>query len=195
MDLTDSDVAIETIVEHAQGGCTDAFHQLVVRFQEPIRLYFARNVTCGSVADDLSQEVFIAAFRQLEGFQRRSKVFTWLMGIARNKLLHYLRTQFRHRKNFAAERLAEKVQERIRYLEDAQNEANEHADFLDALDHCLSELPAAARNLIEQFYFEGNSSSEIAEQKRCSSGAIRMKLLRIREILQKCILTNSNVQH
>ena len=195
MDFSAKDDSIDTLVELAQGGCMESFHELVVTHQETIRIYFARNVACSAVSDDLAQEVFIAAFRQLKAFQHRSRFSTWLMGIARNKLLHHLRTQLRRRRNLSSDKLIEAFRERLTRLESVDDEAEQHEEYLQALGHCIGRLPDPARALIEQFYFEGQSSIQMGDQHQCSSGAIRMKLLRIREILQSCILANSGQEN
>jgi RNA polymerase sigma-70 factor, ECF subfamily len=50
------------------------------------------------VADDLTQETYLRAFKALPGFQGRSSVRTWLLGIARRTCADHLRTVVRRRR-------------------------------------------------------------------------------------------------
>lgn len=45
-------------------------------------------------ADDIAQETFIAAYDRLYSFRGEASVKSWLLGITRNKSLHYLRSSF-----------------------------------------------------------------------------------------------------
>ncbi len=50
------------------------------------------------VADDLTQETFLRAFKALDSFEGRSSVRTWLLGIARRACADHLRAVVRRRR-------------------------------------------------------------------------------------------------
>ncbi len=74
----------EDLVEKVLAGNSDAFDELVVRYQDRVFNTLAR--MCGSTqeAEDLSQETFLKAFRALGSFRQGSKFYTWLFRIAVN---------------------------------------------------------------------------------------------------------------
>ena len=74
----------EDLVEKVLAGNSDAFDELVVRYQDRVFNTLAR--MCGSTqeAEDLSQETFLKAFRALSSFRQGSKFYTWLFRIAVN---------------------------------------------------------------------------------------------------------------
>ena len=162
------------------------FDQLVLDNHQMVRMFLARFISCPQQVDDLAQETFVAAFRQQHLYQGRSKPSTWLIGIARNKALQHFRLQKRQKQKLLD--LAEIIPTPVQ-LQGSSKEslAGETIDRLDALRHCLGKLPQPSFELIDQFYFGKASAVTIAAQSNSKEGTIRMKLMRIRQVLQKCI--------
>ena len=192
MDSSALDGSTERLVEQAQAGNLAAFHELVVEHQREVRLFIARRISCSAQADDLAQEVFLCAFRQIGQIESTSSFLNWLLGISRNKLREHWRSHFRQQRQW--QEFSQSPEQAFHENGPRQEElAEEHASFVRALTGCLGELPKRSRNVVEQFYFEQVPATEIARQQNCSAGAIRMKLLRIREILHRCILRRSSL--
>ena len=179
------------LVEKASSGCSDSFRQLVEQNQRQIRLYLGKYVQCPSQVDDIAQEVFLVAFRELNRFLFESKFSTWLIGIARNKALEFLKAETKARKSRKEFFEAEIASRQISRLEHQQRESEFAEQRLSAMQFCLEQLPNQARKLIERYYFDQQTANSIANEADISAGSIRMKLLRIRQILQKCIVARS----
>jgi RNA polymerase sigma factor (sigma-70 family) len=64
-------------------------------FQRPIYYYVRRMVLSHDDADDLTQQVFIKAWKGLDGFRGDSKLSTWLYRIAHNECISFLRSSKR----------------------------------------------------------------------------------------------------
>lgn len=191
MQFAESDQS-QSLVELASNGCAESFRQLVLNHQQLVRIYLARFIHCSSQVEDVAQDVFMVAFEQLRQFRHEAKFSTWLLGIARNKALHFLRTQTNQRKKQRQLFEAEIAKQNAQRLEKDDQDAEQHKDRLDALKSCLDQLPAKSRDLIDKYYFEKKSSVAIADSTRQKSSSIRMKLLRIRRILQACIALKIN---
>ena len=179
------------LVEKASSGCSDSFRQLVEQNQRQIRLYLGRYVQCPSQVDDIAQEVFLVAFRELNRFLFESKFSTWLIGIARNKALEFLKAETKARKSRKEFFEAEIASRQISRLEHQQRESEFAEQRLSAMQFCLEQLPKKARELIDRYYFDQQTANNIAKNAEISAGSVRMKLLRIRQILQKCIVARS----
>ena len=89
--MKDYDKLSSRLVEQAKAGQEAAFEQLVRIYQADVRGFFMRRLGRQAVADDLAQEVFIAAIRNIEQLNDNSSFRGWLMGISRNKMIDYLR--------------------------------------------------------------------------------------------------------
>jgi RNA polymerase sigma-70 factor, ECF subfamily len=83
------------IVRKAQGGDERAF-AILVRAYEPLVLTFVlRLVGDRSLAEDLTQEIFLRVFKALPGFSFRSQFTTWLLQVAKNRVLDEFRARDR----------------------------------------------------------------------------------------------------
>ncbi len=83
-----------TLIERVLAGAGDveAFRELVERHQRRVFLFVRNLVRHAPDAEDLVQEVFVAAFRKLHSFNaERSQFSTWLLTIARNRCLNHLK--------------------------------------------------------------------------------------------------------
>ncbi|MDT5042589.1 MAG: polymerase sigma-70 factor, subfamily [Actinoplanes sp.] len=81
----------------ARSGDTGAQAAFVRRTQAEVWRFCAALVDPGA-ADDLTQETYLRAFRALPGFEGRSTVRTWLLGIARRACADHLRAVVRRRR-------------------------------------------------------------------------------------------------
>ena len=188
--LEDVDLS-RILVEKALTGCSHSFRQLVEQNHRRIRLYLGRYVHCSEEVDDIAQEVFCVAFSQLSHFRGKAKFSTWLIGIARNKALEFLRAETKRRASQKQFLEAEIASQRVTRLEQKHDSCGLVERRIQAMQLCLDLLPDQSRELINRYYFDHESASKIADASTVSAGSIRMKLLRIRQILQKCILTRS----
>ncbi len=102
--MSDCDVAperpdlrgIDELVSLAKRGDRAAMGQLYHRFRD--RIFALALHLCGSrdQADDITQDVFLLAFKRLPQFAGRSEFFTWLYRIAVNRALNARRDGRRH---------------------------------------------------------------------------------------------------
>src|SRR5439155_2136159 len=121
---------IDAVLDEIERGRTDAFGQVVRAYALPLRSYLASQVHHLEDVDDLAQEVFLTAFRNLSGYRRGEDFGAWLRGIARNKLLTYFRSQ--SRRNQAMQRFRAEVARTIENdLEQAA--AGDRAEVIERL--------------------------------------------------------------
>lgn len=81
----------------------EAFEQIYNEYSDKIYGYIFLLVNDKEVAEDLTQDAFIKAYRCLEQFNGESQLFTWLFKISRNVTIDYLRKRNRF-KFFSIER-------------------------------------------------------------------------------------------
>ena len=181
------------LVKKASNGCSDSFGQLVESHQQTLRLFLSRFIHCSARVDDIAQEVFLVAYRQLMTFRHEAKFSTWLLGIARNKALEFLRTEVAAKKNQNQFLEAEIAKRKISRLENDKKDFEQTQERIYTLQSCLDQLPLQSKQLVTQYYFDQQSLAAIDPKSRQSSSTIRMKLLRIRRILRKCIMANTGI--
>ena len=79
------------LVGRVAKGDRAAVRLLFMRHHARVYRFVARQTGSESMADDIANEVFLELWRQAPGFEGRSEVSTWLLGIARFKALSPLR--------------------------------------------------------------------------------------------------------
>src|SRR5207237_808597 len=84
---------VRKLIDEAREGSADAFCGLVKLYQARVRTYIARFIRDQNVVDDLAQNTFLSGFRRLESYRGDAALGTWLLAIARNEALMYLREE------------------------------------------------------------------------------------------------------
>lgn len=187
MDDPSLDTSEKTLLERAVQGDVDAFSELVRMHYPAIRVYLGSHVHDHGALDDLAQDVFLRAFRGLPTLRQAVAFRGWLLGIARNRALEYLR-ELARRDVIGRDQFQQMLEEaQVAFLEaDGEDEGQGGVDLV-ALRHCMSTLPAASARLVEEHYLRGRSIVSLAAEMRRSAGSVRMALLRLREALRDCI--------
>jgi RNA polymerase sigma-70 factor (ECF subfamily) len=175
------------LVADIRAGSRDAFTRLVRLHQAKVRCYLGRFVRGMDVVDDLAQETFIAAYRNLATYRQQSTLGLWLLGIARNLALKHLRDEQRRRAQEAdtfEASLSRWAEERMEIDESA---VARHEQVVAALRTCIEGLQKHSAGMIRDAYFKGRSAAEIAQDSGKSEGAVWVTMMRIRQALRECI--------
>jgi len=86
----EADAAERSLVQALQAGQHAAFREAVGRYS-PQMLARARSIVGPANAEDVVQEAWLAAFRQIGGFEQRASLGTWLLSIVSNTSISLLR--------------------------------------------------------------------------------------------------------
>jgi len=174
------------VVARARAGDRAAFGQLVGEHQAAVRGFLSRFVADADLADDLAQEVFVAAHRSLVGFRGEALFRSWLFGIARNLVALHFRQRPPERAAADDELERALTQWRRQRLE-AEGEADETEQRLAALAGCIEALPGDSAELLTGYYFKGQGAAEVGRVTGKSVDAVRMALMRLRRALRRCV--------
>ena len=151
------------------------------------------------VAEDLVQETFLAALRARESFAGRSSVRTWLFGILKHKIIDHIR-------KISRERPANVPDSMETSLIDSFDESGgwntqpakwstdpslllEQREFLEMLQHCLSELPPRLHQVFTMRELDGLSTEEICKTMDITPTNGGVMLHRARMRLRNCLET------
>jgi len=144
------------LVAAIAAGDKAALRTLYARHQVRLFRFLVRLTNDAATAEELLSDVFLDVWRQAGRFEGRSQVSTWLIGIARNKALSALR---RH----TTEALDEEAAALIEDPADNPEVALAKRETSAILGHCLAELSAAHREIIDLVYYHGKTIDEAAE--------------------------------
>jgi RNA polymerase sigma-70 factor (ECF subfamily) len=179
----------EQLVALAQQGDKQAYNLLVLKYQHKIIHLVNRYINDASEAQDIAQDTFIKAYRDLGNFRGDARFYTWLYRIAINTTKNYLVS--RYKKNIAdaisdedAEIYAANQQWQT-FNTPEQQVLNQ--EILDAIYLAIELLPEDMRMAITLREFEGMSYEEIAQIMKCPSGTVRSRIFRAREAIDNKI--------
>ena len=164
------------LIREALSGDEDAYAELVRRYQDSVARLALKITRRPDWVEDLCQEVFISAFKNLSRFKKRASFTTWLYRIAVNKSLEAVRgegARARLIKRAARESLPDSliVQDRMsgeRLVLDRELQARVH----DALGKLAPEM----RAILTLRYLEELSTPEIARVLEIPEGTVRSRL-------------------
>jgi RNA polymerase sigma-70 factor (ECF subfamily) len=158
-------------LEQLRRGDADAGHQLVRDYYPGIYRYLLSLAERPDVAEDLTQETFLQAWRHLDQFQGRAPLRAWLYGIARREFLRALRSR---RSQTSLDELAEVAEPHgPAWTEGVQ------------LRIVLCRLPREEREVVLLHYLEGYNCQEIARIVRAPVGTVKQRLMTARAHLQQ----------
>ena len=171
------------LLERAAQADREAFGELALRHQSRVRGYVSRFVADSEEGFDLSQNVFLEAYRSLSMFDLGLEFFPWLRGIALNLVRESLRAGSRLRAREL--RVFEDTLRRWKAECIGREEGAE--DRLGLLRDCVEGLDPDSRALVEKRYFEGLEMDAVAVWAKKRAGALSMQFLRIRAALAQCV--------
>lgn len=157
------------LVRAAAGGDRAAFGELYVRYARLVHGILLARVP-PEAADDLVQDVFLSAMRQLRGLRTVAAFRGWLAAIARNRAMDYFR-QTRPRVP---------LEENMKHVSQARNTGLEALEVLDL----IRRLPEAYREPMILRLVEGMTGPEIARQTGLTADSVRVNLCRGMKMLR-----------
>jgi RNA polymerase sigma-70 factor (ECF subfamily) len=176
------------LVRRAKKGDYRAFDLLVLKYQSRIISIAFKFVKEIQLAEDISQEAFIKAYRSIDSFREESAFYTWLYRITANTAKNYLVSKGRRKESSISEM---SISENEDFYELPTNDSPEQIlmaqSLKDTIYDALSNLPEDTRTALSLREFEGLNYEEIAEIMNCPVGTVRSRIFRGREALENLI--------
>ncbi|UCC17038.1 MAG: RNA polymerase sigma factor [Dehalococcoidales bacterium] len=175
----DESSEIEKFVTLAINGDVEAFGELYTYHVKKIYRYVYYNVHNNKErAEDITQEVFLKAWRAIGSCKGKEKTFSsWLYRIAHNLIIDIIRKSQKQLSHEA------ELPEEIRDKSDGMEISLEQRDLLKVIDV----LSPNQRQVILMKFIEDMDNQEIAETMGKSTGAIRILQMRALEVLRKTL--------
>lgn len=173
------------LVARIRAGSAAAFRELVERFERPILSLVVRMVRDPALAEDLTQEVFIKAYRKLHTYDPRRKLSSWLFKVAHNATIDHLRRQ--RLRTVPLEATTADGEESWEVLETPAEKGPdrryEGAETAAAIDAALGRMRPRYREILLLRFREGLAYHEIAEVLGIAMGTVKVHLHRARKQL------------
>jgi RNA polymerase sigma-70 factor, ECF subfamily len=180
VDAGDDAAFDQDLIQSVLSGDTGKYAILVRRYQVGLYRYALAMVLDSDVAADLVQDTFVKAYANLSRCRDQSKFGTWVFQILRNRCLDHLKE--RRRKDIPLDDHHD-----IPATEPGPEWELERRVLRDVLDRALANLPEAQREAFILKHVHDFTYEEMAEIAGASVSALRMRVLRARELLQSLL--------
>lgn len=170
----------QQIIDNVLGGRTDQFALIIRRYGANVRQFVSRTIHGNEDAEELTQNVFVKAFRRLDSYQaEKGTLMNWLLGIAWKEVLMFLRKSQPVITDIEAEAESQLVsdEEADRMLAE-QEEQN-----IKTLHEAVATLKPEDQMLLHLYYTEDLPLKEIAEIVGHDPLYLATRLQRIRKKL------------
>ncbi|MBZ5626611.1 MAG: sigma-70 family RNA polymerase sigma factor [Acidobacteriia bacterium] len=183
MELTDA-----AFVTKARSGDTDAFRVLVERHGRALFRLGFRMTGNEQDAEDVVQESFLRAYRQLGKFDERASFGTWLYRIATNCALDLVRSRKRRSENLAP--ADPEMDDPVLSLPSGDPTPERVAlssEVRDRVADAMKELSATERTAFVLRHFEGMCIEEVSRVLECQPGAAKHSVFRAVQKLRRAL--------
>lgn len=143
-----------------------AFSEVVRQYSQPLYWKIRRMVLTHEDTDDVLQNTFMKAWNNLDEFQNKSKISTWIYRIAINEALDYLRKQ----KSVSAVSADEDVSVANKLMADEYFDGDETQA---QLQQAIAMLPDVQRVVFNLRYFDEMKYAEMSKLLNTSEGALK----------------------
>ncbi len=180
----------EELVDRFRSGDEDSFRILVERYSPFIFNIICRTIKDRSLAEDLSQEVFLRMYRFLNGFKKKCRFSTWLYRLTVNVCFSAQRRSKEESKVVSLSYQTENVGSNpgTRELEDesfSPRKTLEKEELTGKIKSAIDSLSEVLKMTFILREFEDLSYNELAKVFQCSQGTIKSRLSRARETLRQ----------
>ena len=157
------------LVKRLQRRESGAMAELYDRYGRLVYALILRVVRDGGIAEDLVQETFLRVWNRVQGFDAaRGALGPWLLAVARNRAIDYLRSAGGRMQNA----LELEETERPAVFVDFERQLV-NSDRVRRVKVALQKLSENQRSVIELAYFEGLSQTEMAERMGQPLGTVK----------------------
>jgi RNA polymerase sigma-70 factor (ECF subfamily) len=179
------------LVAELQAGSDAAFDHLVTHYHANVY-----NLVYGILADpadaaDVTQEVFLRAFRGIRGFRGGSSLKTWLYRVSVRQALNHRRWCWRHhRQQISIDGQREDGKSVVLELKDEEATPFEQCaahETQATVRRALAAVPALFRSAVILRDLEGLSYEEVSEILEISVGTVKSRILRGRRMLKEIL--------
>jgi RNA polymerase sigma-70 factor, ECF subfamily len=167
----------QAVIDRVLAGDRDAFGILIERYSDPLYRHAYGMTGSADVAEDILQVSFIKAFHHLG--EVRGRFDAWVFRIVANGCKDWL-------KNIRRTHLSYEEDDQPSGYETPDEELD-RGEIRRDLDGALAALPSSLREAFVMKHVEGRSYEEMADLLDTTVGALKMRVHRAREALQKLL--------
>ena len=172
------------IINLVKKGDSRAFDILMVKYQD--RLIYSVYKFCKDLelSQDITQEAFVKAFRNIDKFRGESSFYTWIYRIAINTAKNYFSNKSRGAETYNEDILDTALSD-MSLNSDNPETLLAAEEMKDAVNQAFQNLPDEIRSTLSLREYDGLSYEEIAKVQNCPIGTVRSRIFKGRELINE----------
>ncbi|NML13618.1 RNA polymerase sigma factor [Azohydromonas caseinilytica] len=178
----DNDEVLRLLGRIGQGD-EAAFRTLYRAFSRRLYAYVIRKIGHEAQAEEIVADTLYEVWKAPARFRGESQFSTWLIGIARNKVL----MAFRSRKPDAVYEDLQEIAEVVASEDAGAFELLARQQRREGVQHCMERLSDDHRECIHLVFYEGMALAEVAQVQGCPENTVKTRLFHARQKLRNCL--------
>jgi RNA polymerase sigma-70 factor (ECF subfamily) len=179
-ELTESQIA--KLLDLIQAGDEPSMCTLYLAFGRRVYAFALNTLRDHGDAEQVVVDTMYEVWRQAHRFNRQCRFSTWLLGIARNKILHVLRDRAPDHEDI------DSVQDLLPCPNSDPYRSVAERQHRQTVLSCLEELPGPQRECLQLVLAEGLSLAEIAEIQGCPENTVKTRLFKARRRVKESLI-------
>ncbi|MBL8030331.1 MAG: RNA polymerase sigma factor [Candidatus Doudnabacteria bacterium] len=171
----------EKIAEDVQAGKTQAFGELVTRYEKKLSRYAKKFLFDHLESEDLVQEIFLKAFLNIQSFDTKRSFNSWVYRIAHNLFINEIKKKGKEPLPFFDPDTLFPHPTEPKKADDAIKEE----ELQKMMNACLSKLSPKYREVMILFYAEELSYEQISDILRIPASTVGVRLSRAKKALKE----------
>jgi RNA polymerase sigma-70 factor (ECF subfamily) len=160
-----------------------AFRELYRAFSRRLYAYVLRQLGDPAQAEEIVSDTLYEVWKAPARFRGDAQFSTWLIGIARNKVL----MAFRGRKPDSKHEDLDVVVETVASEDASAFDILAQQQRREGVRHCMDKLSDEHRECVHLVFYEGLSLAEVAQVQTCPEGTVKTRLFHARQKLKNCL--------
>jgi RNA polymerase sigma-70 factor, ECF subfamily len=164
-------------------GDQNAFKELYRAYARKLYAYVLRQLGDPAQAEEIVSDTLYEVWRQPARFRGDAQFSTWLIGIARNKVLMAFRARRPDSDHEDLDDLADQLEGEGGCAFDVLAQKQRH----EGVQHCMGKLGDEHRECVHLVFYEGLSLGEVAQVQACPENTVKTRLFHARQKLRNCL--------
>lgn len=155
------------LMRQAQQGDKTAYHKLLVAITPFLRRFVQGRIFNHDAIEDIVQEILLAIHKSRHTYNADDPFERWMYGVARYKMIDYLRKMTRHTQK-------EILTDNFETFLHIPSNSNKEGVLAQDLEDAMAQLPDRQRKIINMMKLDGYSVAETAAEMKMSEGAVKV---------------------
>jgi len=174
------------LVRRLAAGDERAVGDLLAAYGQRLYAYALRLTGDPALADDVTQDAVVAAWRSARRYRGEGRLIAWLLGIVHHTALKAIRRR--------PQTISDQLERTLASPADSPEDLAEAGQQAQSVRRALACLPAAQRLVLELIFYQGLSLEEAARVCRIPLGTVKSRLSSARKQLRGVLLRSGEVE-